>query len=480
MAHDITKDVIGCKEFEAQKINISTEPLEFFGETTFHESITIQAGVPTLIFDDTHAMHDKYRIRLENDILCFGAGSPVVDIMQLDSADNSVSITNMTAGSIPFFSTGGKFTEDNDNLFWDDSNNRLGIGTKTPNVCLEISQQADDEGIKINGFDNVSGQNIKIHVLPSGQTSIISSNLLGFNSEAGMDMYAGGATGGTQPIRFKAVEFAYGRFQTNNPTHKWYGLTTTPVTQKYIQWQIELADKKLHLTREDTDIAGFQIEMPTEIDDILILPKASGKGIKVDIDTPTFGFADLLGDQFSRNTGATKPTLATYNGVIKAWQFGDGDEAYLSFHIPHDYVKGTDLFLHIHWSQTYDSATGGDLDFKYTGVYAKGHNQTTGSTFTATPKTGLFSSIDINDGESGLDQYQHHLTEVVISAATATGALFDRDDFEPDGVIELTFEMVTNNITGVAVTDPFIHYVDIHYQTTGLIGTKDKAPDFYA
>jgi hypothetical protein len=101
-----------------------------------------------------------------------------------------------------------------------------------------------------------------------------------------------------------------------------------------------------------------------------------------------------------------------------------------------------------------------------------------GSTFTSTPITATFPSIDINDGDSGLSQYQQHITEVTISAATATASLFDRDDFEPDGVIELTFEMDANNLTGTP-SDPFIHYVDLHYQTTGLIGTKQKAPDFY-
>ena len=44
--------------------------------------------------------------------------------------------------------------------------------------------------------------------------------------------------------------------------------------------------------------------------------KASGYGIKVDTVAPTFGFADILGDTFSKNTGATKPTLTSYNGVV--------------------------------------------------------------------------------------------------------------------------------------------------------------------
>ena len=211
----------------------------------------------------------------------------------------------------------------------------------------------------------------------------------------------------------------------------------------------------------------------------LILSKHSGNGIKVDTDFPTFGFADIIGDQFSKNTGATKPTLATYNGATKAWQFGDGDEAYISYHIPHDHVPGTDIFLHIHWSQTSATVTGGTIDFRYSAIYAKGHNQADGSAFISTPKTGLFSSININDGASGLDRYQQHLTEIIISGEEATAALLDRDDFEPDGVIELTLEMDANNLTdSVSVLDPFIHFVDIHYETTGLIGTKQKVPDF--
>lgn len=34
MAQDITKDVIGCKEIELQKVNQSTKPVEFFGTIT--------------------------------------------------------------------------------------------------------------------------------------------------------------------------------------------------------------------------------------------------------------------------------------------------------------------------------------------------------------------------------------------------------------------------------------------------------------
>lgn len=44
-----------------------------------------------------------------------------------------------TSGSIIFVDTSGVFTEDNPNLFWDNINNRLGIGLNAPNSKLEIS-----------------------------------------------------------------------------------------------------------------------------------------------------------------------------------------------------------------------------------------------------------------------------------------------------------------------------------------------------
>ena len=64
---------------------------------------------------------------------------------------------------------------------------------------------------------------------------------------------------------------------------------------------------------EDEDYFRFNDDINLGDGEFAIFDKASGNGIKVDATTPTFGFADILGDQFSKNTGATKPTLATYN-----------------------------------------------------------------------------------------------------------------------------------------------------------------------
>jgi hypothetical protein len=48
------------------------------------------------------------------------------------------SITSATAGSVLFAGASGVLAQDNANFFWDDTNNRLGIGTATPSYGLHI------------------------------------------------------------------------------------------------------------------------------------------------------------------------------------------------------------------------------------------------------------------------------------------------------------------------------------------------------
>jgi hypothetical protein len=46
--------------------------------------------------------------------------------------------TALTLGSLPFIGASGALTEDNANLFYDDTNNRLGIGTNAPTTPLDV------------------------------------------------------------------------------------------------------------------------------------------------------------------------------------------------------------------------------------------------------------------------------------------------------------------------------------------------------
>src|SRR3989339_589527 len=50
----------------------------------------------------------------------------------LTLSGNTINLDEFTMGTIFFAGTGGAMQQDNANLFWDDTNNRLGIGTSTP------------------------------------------------------------------------------------------------------------------------------------------------------------------------------------------------------------------------------------------------------------------------------------------------------------------------------------------------------------
>ena len=49
-----------------------------------------------------------------------------------------------TAGSVFFAGVSGQIAQDNSNFFWDDANNRLGIGTNVPQKSLEVITTASD------------------------------------------------------------------------------------------------------------------------------------------------------------------------------------------------------------------------------------------------------------------------------------------------------------------------------------------------
>lgn len=205
----------------------------------------------------------------------------------------------------------------------------------------------------------------------------------------------------------------------------------------------------------------------------LVIDKSSGLGIKIDNAAPTFGWRDLRAEIRTRGVGGTDPNDSTYIGNVKAYSFAVNDEAWIEFHIPHDYVSGTDIHLHFHWSHNSAIVTGGNITIGADVTYAKGHNQ---ATFSAEVNLTLVATA-IASASSG--RYRHMIPEIQLSAAEPSASQIDTDDLEPDGLVLARIYLVANNITSSgAVPDPFIHEVDLHYQSTN-IATKDKAPDFY-
>ena len=220
-----------------------------------------------------------------------------------------------------------------------------------------------------------------------------------------------------------------------------------------------------NLTFDGTNVIATGVSVTNNV----IISKLSNHGIQVDQTTPSWGWRDILGQLQVRGAGAQDPAWVVYNGVIFGYQFVLADEVTIGFHLPHDYVPGTDIYVHSHWSLNGAGITE-DITWEFSSIYAKGHNQ---AAFTSTP---LVTSVLQT---SSTTRYQHMIAETPISSAGGSpGVLFDNSLFEVDGLILMRVKLSGNTGTGTGTSRPFLHMCDLHYQSTNM-ATKGKAPSFY-
>ena len=184
-----------------------------------------------------------------------------------------------------------------------------------------------------------------------------------------------------------------------------------------------------------------------------------------------FGWRDLIGNITPREIGGTAPTLRVFRGAIKEFAYAVGNSSDCTFHIPHDYAPGTDMYLHAHWSHNGTNISG-TFQVDYNISYAKGHQQQTFSEPIATSCTVAGLNI------TNTPQYMHRVDEIQVSTAGGSTTMIDTNQIEVDGMILINFVVNTiPSITG-GQSSPFMFTVDLHYQSTG-INTLNKSPNFY-
>lgn len=63
----------------------------------------------------------------------------------------------------------------------------------------------------------------------------------------------------------------------------------------------------------------------------------------------------------ARTTGANAPTLEVFRNGLRAYRFDNGatlKEIFLSAQLPHSYLEGSDIKLHVHWAHVEGSDNG--------------------------------------------------------------------------------------------------------------------------
>ena len=204
----------------------------------------------------------------------------------------------------------------------------------------------------------------------------------------------------------------------------------------------------------------------------LVISAISGNGILLDTTAPSFGWRDITG-QIIPDTAATAPNKNVFRGgTIGMYSFAAGDQCDIPFHSPHDWVPGSDIYAHVHWSHNGTSIAGNAV-FTITATTAKGFNQ---SNFGAEKsQTITYNTTNI----ATTPQYRHRVDEIQLSNAGGTGNFLNTSDIEVDGLILLNLTMTTlPSIGGGSPNEIFIFQVDLHYQSTNL-STKNKSPSFY-
>lgn len=205
----------------------------------------------------------------------------------------------------------------------------------------------------------------------------------------------------------------------------------------------------------------------------ITIEKSSGTGVLIDTSAPTYCWKDLIGHIIPRLSGGPAPTLNAFNGTnVLSYAFAAGDVIdQITMHIPHDYVPGTDIYLHLHWGHN-GTAISGNFVVNWYHLYAKGHQQ---AVFTA--EKNITQTIATSIGT--YPRYQHNITEFQLSTPGGSATLMDTSVLEPDGILIISLIATTiPTITGGTPNQPFIFFADVHYQSTN-VGTKQKAPNFY-
>jgi len=228
------------------------------------------------------------------------------------------------------------------------------------------------------------------------------------------------------------------------------------------------AGQMYHLSQSDhANLTGNNPVFDTiTANDTVVMSGTISEGIKLEPAAPTFGWHDMLGPIEVKGVGPTDPTWEVFQGNISCYRFDVNDVVWISYHLLHDYVPGSDIYLHTHWAHNSATVTTGSVTFDFEVTYAKGHNQ---AAFSA-PKT-----VSVTQTAS-TTQYQHMIAETAISIAGGDATRLDSNLFEPDGLILVRVKLAANTMDGGA--KPFVFLADAHYQSTG-VPTKNKAPNFY-
>jgi len=206
----------------------------------------------------------------------------------------------------------------------------------------------------------------------------------------------------------------------------------------------------------------------------LSLPGTQTSAILLD---DIYGWHDLKGEVMPHTFGLYAARRIPFLNTVTAWAHPPSARGDVTYHLPHDYTPGTNLYIHVHWGHNGTNISG-NFKVNFDISYARRGPQTLISEWTTPIHSSLLiSNVDILE----VPRYDHRVDEILLSTPGGAPNLLNTDMIEVDGVIVVNYQVEEIPSIGGSPSEnyPFIFYIDIHYQTTN-IGTVLKDPGFYS
>jgi len=166
------------------------------------------------------------------------------------------------------------------------------------------------------------------------------------------------------------------------------------------------------------------------------------------------GWNDVLADiSAGRGIGVNAPTWATIRDGIKAYEFSATaiNEVWVNLHILHDYLWGSKVWPHIHWTTTGTNTGVVRWGIEYT--YARAYG------VEAFPAT---TTIYLEQAASGTAY-----TQMLAEPVEADGILLP--NCEPDGVLLCRVFRDAGHANDTCTDGAFALFADLHFQSDGYL-----------
>jgi len=178
------------------------------------------------------------------------------------------------------------------------------------------------------------------------------------------------------------------------------------------------------------------------------------------------GWRDLIGSIVVKGSGANDPTWAAITGLgnLSAYSFSATkmEQVWIAYHIDHDYLRGTDIYLHTHWINAASTPNTGVVRWGFEYTVAKGHQQ---QAFAAPTTVYINQTCDST-------RYMHHIAEIALADVVPSTNL------EPDSIIYARIFRDATDEADTCTDAVYLLTADCHYQSWKW-STENKSPDFY-